>query len=256
LEVTAVLLLISFLPAIVVAALGIDPPQPAASAAPAPAPPAAVAPLSDSAFDHLKEIGRVKALTPFCSKAIQHADTAIDGTLANDVRIQFTISNLKSVDLDSSLVKKANGTADLLKQFRALQEGAKMAQREVNALRADAETATDPQEKADMKTFADALGGAIERQRKMADQIGRYITYLDSHATVDDQDKARWLFDIQYAQTSFGNPFHGDPREWVPPSLSDAAKSAAEELTDEIPDVARDESTAAQRAEPAFKSCS
>jgi uncharacterized membrane protein YdfJ with MMPL/SSD domain len=238
-----VLLLISLLPAIFVAALATDAPQPAAS------------PAADTPAYELKEIGRVHALTPFCQKVIQHADTAIDGTLANDVRIQFTIANLKTVDLDSSLVKKADGTAALLKQFIALQDGAKRAQSEVKQLRAEAETATDPQQKEDLKTFANALGGAIERQRKMADQLGRYITYLDSHATIDDWQKAQYLFDIQYAQTAMNNPFHGDPRDWVPPSLTDAAHGAADEFTEEMPDVNRDEATAAQRAEPAFKSC-
>jgi hypothetical protein len=203
----------------------------------------------------LKEIGRVHSVTPFCSKIVEHADSAITTALENDARIAFTIANLKTIDLDSSAVHKSNGSLALLKQYTAMHEAAVTAQGQVKLLRADAATATDPDQKARLKEFADALGGAIERQRKMADQLGRYIAYVDSHASFDDTAKAQYLFDVQWAQTAYHNPFHGDPQDYVPPSLSDAAKSAASELTTEQPAIANDEATAATRAEPAFKGC-
>jgi hypothetical protein len=223
-----------------------------AAAAPTPAPPQSVA---SPAAKPLQEIGRVRARSPFCTQAIGHADAAISTALENDARIALTISNLKTVDLDSSMVKKSNGTAEMLKQYTALRASATYGEGQIKLLRTDAAAATDPDEKAELKEFADALGGALERQKKMAEELSRTIAYVDAHATIDDNTKAQFLFDIQWAQTAYGSPFHGDPRDWVPASLSDVAKSAAVRLTEQQTSVATDEGTAAGHVDPAFKTC-
>ena len=203
----------------------------------------------------LKEIGRVKALSPLCSALVEHADSAIITALENDARLAFTISNLHTIDLDSSAVKKANGTRSLLSQYTALRAAAVTGEGQVKTLQADVASSDDPQRKADVKAFADALAGALERQKKMADQLARYIAYADSHASLDKDAQAQYLFDIQWAQGLPGSPYYGNPQDWVPPSLSDVAKSAANQLSEEASAVADDEGVAAGRVEPAFKGC-
>jgi hypothetical protein len=226
----------------------------AGPAAPQPAVPAPT-PAAAASARPLREIGRVRARSPFCSQAIGHADSAIDTTLSNDIRIAFTIANLRSIDLDSSRVKKANGTHELLNDYTAMRATAVTGEGQVNQLRADAAAVSDEQQKADLKRFADALAGALERQKKMAADLARYIAYVDAHPPIDQNAKAQWLFDIQWAQTAPGNPFHGDPQDYVPSTLSEVAHNAADQLTLQAASVAGDEGVAADRMEPAFKTC-
>ena len=212
-------------------------------------------PTPTLAASKLKLIGRVRALSPFCSQTISHADAAISSALENDARIAFTVSNLRSTDLDSSSVKKADGTRQMLKDYTALRQSAVTAEAAIRELRADADAAKDPEQKTDLRAFADALGGALERQKKMADELSRTIAYVDAHARIDENQKQQFLFDIQWAQTVPGNPYHGNPQDYVPPTLTEVAHSAADRLTEQQTGVAADEGRASERVEPAFKGC-
>jgi len=226
----------------------------AAWAQPAPAP-ASTAPAVSAGTKTLREIGRVRARSVFCSQVIGHADDAIQTALGNDTRMAFTISNLRTIDMDGSPVKKANGTHQLLGEYTQLRAAAVAGEGQVKLLRADADAATDPDQKAELKRFADALAGALERQKKMADRISRYVAYADAHAALDENAQAQYLFDIQWAQSLPGTPFYGNPQDWVPPSLTDVAHTTAEQLSVEQTGVDADEGTAATRVEPAFKTC-
>jgi hypothetical protein len=219
----------------------------APSATPAPSPAAKLRPL--------KEIGHVRALGPFCSQVVRHANSAIDTALSNDTRIAFTISDLRTIQLDDTVLQKANGTQELLKRYADLHAAATAGEAQVKELRLDADSATDPDQKAALKRLADALGGTVFRQKKLADQLGSYVTYADNHPRLDENDKDRSLTEIMMLQNMFGTPFRGDPRQYVPPTLTELAHTAADRFVEDEQAIGVDESTAADRVEPALKGC-
>lgn len=203
----------------------------------------------------LKEIGHVRALGPFCSQVVRHANSVIDTALSNDTRIAFTISDLRTIQLDDTTLQKANGLQELMKRYADLHDAATAGEAQVKQLRIDADSATDPDQKAALRQLADALGGAVFRQKKLADQLGSYVTYADNHPRLDENDKDRSLTEIMSLQNVFGTPFRGDPRQYVPPTLTELARTAADHFTDDETAIAVDEGTASDRVEPALKGC-
>jgi hypothetical protein len=203
----------------------------------------------------LKEIGHVRALSPFCSQVVRHTNSVISTALSNDTRIAFTISDLRTIELDDTILKKVNGKQELLKRYIDLHAAATAGEAQVSQLRADADSATDPDQKTAMKRLADALGGAVFRQKKLADQLGTYISYLDSHPPLDEREQDRTLTNIMILQNVFGTPYRGDPRQYVPPTLTELARTAADRFVDDEQAITVDEGTAADRVEPALKGC-
>lgn len=216
---------------------------------------ATTAPVPSATPRPLKEIGRVRAFGPFCSQVVRHANSAIDTALSNDTRIAFTISDLRTIQLDDTALQKANGMQELLKRYADLHSAATAGEAQVKELRADADSATDPDQKAALRRLADALGGTVFRQKKLADQLGSYVTYADNHPRVDENDKDRSLTDIMMLQNMFGTPYRGDPRQYVPPTLTELARTAADRFVDDEEAIGVDETTAANRVEPALKGC-
>lgn len=226
-------------------------PVPALSAAPSAAP----APVPATSSKPLKEIGHVKAISPFCKKTLDDANTTIGTTLDNDARIALTIDRLRNIDLDSTIIHKVQGTRELNATFVAVRAAAVRAEGQAKQLRADAETAPNDTQKTEMTALADALGGAAFRQKKLADELGSYVAYLDAHAPITDMQRDQQLFDLQYAQSFFGSPIQGDPRDYVTPTLGELAKGAADQFVDRTSAIAADEGTAAAHVEPAFTGC-
>ena len=216
-----------------------------ASAAPAPA----------AGREALREIGRVRALTPFCKATIEHADAAVGTTLGNDARIAFTVANLKTIDLDTSMLAKLDGTKDLRTAFVALRAAAVRATEEAKQVAADADKAPTADQKAQLVGFAQALGGAASRQKRIADDLGSYIAYLDTHPNVTQADRDQQEFDIQLKQNQLGSAYRGDPRDYLTPTLNELAKAAAKSFEESSTAVAADESHASTFVEPAFGPC-
>lgn len=227
----------------------------AVTVAPGYAAPAAVPPSAAPSPRPLKEIGHVRALSPFCSQVVRHANSAISTALSNDTRIAFTISDLRTIELDDTILKKVNGKQELLKRYTDLHAAATAGEAQVSQLRADAASATDPEQKAATKRLADALGGTVFRQKKLADQLGTFVSYLDTHPPIDDRERDRTLTNIMILQNVFGTPYRGDPRQYVPPTLTELARTAADRFVDDEQAIAVDEGAAADRVEPALKGC-
>jgi hypothetical protein len=150
----------------IVLALAGDPtPAPEASSAARPTP--------------LTEIGRVRAL-PACVPIVAHANGAITQALDNDRTIAMMSINAHSTDFDKqNIIQRRNSIQALMKQAEAIRVASSAGDVEVKKLREYANAATDPQRKAELKAFADALGGAIYRQKKAAVEFMRNITVLE-----------------------------------------------------------------------------
>jgi hypothetical protein len=219
---------------------------------PAPSSPAAIASPSKHP---LVEIGRVRALSPFCSAVMHHANAAIQPTIANDARIAFTVTELRSIKPDESVLAKSNSARELAKQSSELRAAAKAADAQVKLLRADAAAATDPEQKAELKEFADALGGAVFEQNRVGQQLGSYAVYLDNHQPISDWEQDENLSNVMRAQGAYGNPYVGDAHQYTPYTLTELAKGAADRLTESEQKIELQEGTAETHAEPALKNC-
>lgn len=221
------------------------PPAPAAtpSAAPSDAP--------------LREIGSVRATTAFCKKMAETAVDAVDVTLNNDVKLVGISGALRTLDFDSNQLAKHRSTEELRKRFASLRASAVEGEREIRQFRADAKAATDPEQRAALEHFADALAGAVNRQKKLADGIGGYIAKLDSSEPLSEDDHAelQLLHDINVSNTKYitTDPLFQQPD--VPETLSHNAKQAAEEVDQRIVLINKDEDDAANRIDLAFKHC-
>jgi hypothetical protein len=143
-----------------------------AAAEPAPAPTSSARPTP------LTEIGRVRAL-PACVPIVAHANGAITQALENDRTLAIITTNLHNTDFDKlNFMQRRNAIEALMKQAEEIRKASSAGDAEVKRLREYAVNSADPQRKEELKTFADALGGAIYRQKKAAVEFMRDITIM------------------------------------------------------------------------------
>ena len=148
---------------LVLALAAVDP-APAASTTPRPTP--------------LTEIGRVKAL-PACVPIVAHANGAITQALENDRTLAVIANNLHNTDYDKlNFLQRRNAIEALMKQAELMRVNSSAGDVEVKKLREYAVNSPDPKRKEELKTFADALGGALYRQKKAAVEFMRDITIM------------------------------------------------------------------------------
>lgn len=251
-----------------------------ASAAVAPSPsPAPAAPASQ-----LRVIASVRS-TPRCAEIVTHANSAIGTALDDDLLIGQTVTRLRLVNLDDgNPIHRHNGLNALGDLAKNLMKQARSGDDEVKRLRALAHDSKDPQEQKDLADFANALGGALWRQQKIARDLNGYL------AAVDFQDMAK--FDDgqqQMNQATFGvsdpltdepaavqqmeasnkrleqNASTYDPRRSMTPgplgherytsTATQEAQAAAADFQAREPSITTDENSAAHYADGAFKNC-
>jgi hypothetical protein len=147
----------------IVLALATDP-GPAASSTPRPTP--------------LTEIGRVRAL-PACVPIVAHANGAITQALDNDRTLAIIANNARNTDFDKlNFLQRRNAVEAMMQQAEAIRVASSSGDLEVKKLREYAAASSDPERKAELKAFADALGGALYRQKKAAVEFMRDVTIM------------------------------------------------------------------------------
>ncbi|MFN2461071.1 MAG: hypothetical protein ABR591_10345 [Candidatus Velthaea sp.] len=150
---------------LVIALAGDPSPAPQPSSAPPPTP--------------LKEIGRTRAL-PVCTTIVVHANGAITNALNNDQDLAIVINHLRTTDLDgANVMQHRERINDLVALAKKIRESSSAGDAEVKRLRDLAVASKDPQRKADLKAFADALGGALLRQKRAAVDLDKAITIME-----------------------------------------------------------------------------
>jgi hypothetical protein len=146
-----------------VLALATDP-GPAATSAPRPTP--------------LTEIGRVRAL-PACVPIVAHANGAITQALENDRTLAIISNNAHTTDFDKlNFLQRRNAVEALMRQAEAIRVASSSGDVEVKKLREYENSANDPERKAELKAFADAIAGALYRQKKAAVEFMRDVTIV------------------------------------------------------------------------------
>jgi hypothetical protein len=220
-----------------------------ASADPAPSPSASAKPTP------LTEIGRVRAI-PVCTPIVVHANGAITTTLDNNRALSIMTTNLRNVDFDKlNEIQRRNAIDALDKQASQVRLNAKAADQEVKRLRELALASPDPARKAELKAFADAIGGAIYRQQKAAAEVMRDIVIMQGRA---DAQEARRIKDRDNPPPDSGGSSMYQNRAAMPPPparLNDAMRSIANDLDDRTSAIMADEGIAADHSIAATSGC-
>jgi hypothetical protein len=227
----------------------------------------------------LREIVHVRSSAK-CGDIATHANGAISLALHNDATLAQTIARLRTVDLDDgNTIHRRNRLDEIGNYARTLMEQARAGDDEVKRLRAVAEKSTNPEEAKDLKAFADQLGGALWRQQKIARDLNGFLASVDFRDMkgldesqkqanrgvfgVDDPTKAISLASVggqppdgplaatlnNAASETFLTPFY------LRGSLTEQARSAADDFELRIPDISNDEALAADHIEAATAGC-
>ena len=231
-------------------------PEAASSPAPAPAPSAASA-TAASEIPELREIGRVRVTTPFCRAQLERAGRAVSIVVDGDRGIDETVASLRRADFDSSLIAKQRATGDLRRRFLALHAGALAGNAVMNDFFTAANDAPTPEQKAAMLDFGHALDGALFRQRKLANNMGTLLAYMDAHEPMNDYEAhERHVQAALAANTGFGRePTAQDLLVRMDARLTPVARGAATELETRAQPIGDDERRASDKIEAAFTRC-
>lgn len=233
-------------------------------ASPQPSPAPSVSPRP------LKEIIRVHS-TSLCDEFDSHVNAAIGSATRNDVSISGLIGNLSlpriGDDLNDNGLRRHRAIDTLAGYADALTADYKSGEAEVRHLRDLANRATDPQQKIEIKASADALGGALWRQKKIARDLDGFIAYLyaeemrwgdhtqiqamaastmesapGTNPVADERMRLR-QDDAGGAHPEIMTALPGDTT--APPDDRVLTKSAAADFKARLPDIVNDESKAA-----------
>jgi hypothetical protein len=127
----------------------------------------------------LREIGRT-ASRPVCTNIVVHANTAIMDSLNNDQDLTVAINHLQTTDIDGATAAERRARlADLMSFASKIRTSSSAGNAEVKRLRELAAAEKDPERKAELKEFADALGGALYRQKLAADDLAKAVTNIE-----------------------------------------------------------------------------
>jgi hypothetical protein len=218
------------------------------SAVPAPA-------AAEEKLAPLKEIGHVKATTPFCQAIIDHATKAVTLGIDNDRKIDVVVQTIRSSDFDTSLLSKYNALHELGLQYAPLTEQAVAAEKAAKALRVDAQQAPTPEEAKELTAFADALDGALHRQRTIARDLASMIAIFNMHPNVTPMEREEAVMNEQLNENYRGNITYLPAEKRVMPLLSTIANNGADDFVVREEGIVHDERAAADLVEPAFGGC-
>ncbi len=205
----------------------------------------------------LQEIGRVRAL-PACTPIVVHANGAITQALDNDRGLAIMTNNLRTIDYDKlNLIGRRNAISAIEKQASDIRIAAGQADGEIKRLREYAVTSPDPQRKAELKAFADALGGALLRQKRAANEVMKDITIIQGRG---DAAEARGILarDTGMADASPGTRDLVAARPGVagtPASWNDTMRAIASNLEERTGAIVADEGVAADHSIAATSGC-
>ncbi len=199
----------------------------------------------------------MRVTTPFCKAAVTHALAGITVLLENDDRIGATERTMRQVDADPNPIVRFSRWQELNREYAELRTAAASGKAAVRRLKAEAAGAPGDDQREALRALANALDGALARQNKIGDVVGRLAQYIDNHPPADEASGERAQFEriiappgprAEFTLRTAGTVFVGEP-------LATVAKRDADEVVDRKDEVARDENDAAARIDPAFNGC-
>jgi hypothetical protein len=175
----------------------VAPALPALAESPAPAPsvslpaPAARTAPNDAVrriVEPLREIGHVKAHSPFCTDLLRAAGPATRSALAFEARLLATIDDLHDISFSDELAK-ARGLKKAQDDLNALADLARSGRAELHGLRPLA-AASDTALHDALVSFGDALDGAKAHQLELARQLSSLYGELAEKPTYSNANNA------------------------------------------------------------------
>jgi hypothetical protein len=205
----------------------------------------------------LKTIVTVKS-SVMCGEFAAHTNAAIAAAVVNDRSLGTLILVLRSDDLAGSEIARSGEIHQLDGLAAAIYQQYRTGEAEVNQIRAVAARVPDPQEKAALKSSADALGGALYRQHLIQRDLDGFIAYLNAgdmrRSVHDDNDDAMRAGLVTDSISNFspvgqvaGSETRGDD--------VNLAQQASDDFQSRMPALLQDEMTAAGRIETAAEGC-
>jgi curved DNA-binding protein CbpA len=137
-------------------------------ASPSPAPTSSPPPLKVIVTVHSSSL---------CSSFATDANAAIGATLQNDTTLGSLVYVLRNPDLRGNPIQRRNMLDHLATMADAIAKQFKAGMAEVTLLRNLESKASDPAEKASLKSAADALGGALYRQHLIGRDLDGFLAY-------------------------------------------------------------------------------
>ncbi|MGH7727850.1 MAG: hypothetical protein ACREM2_03505 [Vulcanimicrobiaceae bacterium] len=216
------------------------------------APPASPAPSGAP----LRTIFEIRVTTPLCRALLTNASQTTTIEEENDARLATVIAQLRTLDLDSSVLAKARGDEELTAEYVTLRRAAVTGNGLMKEFRKEAKSAPTPEQAKALDDFANALDGALHHQKILADDLGRFIAYLDSHDPITKEEHEDMVFNAILSEGGPIDPFAPpNPIDDVPPQLTTVAQEASKQLSIRSAPIASDEAQAADRMDPAFSDC-
>jgi len=193
-----------------------------------------------------------------CGVVVVHANAAIAAVLRDDQLLARTIGHMHSANLEGGAQLWHESMNDLEHLATELHASSTQGIGEIDRLRDISAKPGDATERSALKSFADALGNALDRQAKIGSDLDRVLTslYRQSMRGPSGQD-----FDNMEGTTDPSNT-NGQSGEPGVQRLSSQGASpnttlsaAAAEFQARIPDIAHDEVKAAEHSEGAVSGC-
>jgi hypothetical protein len=132
----------------------------------------------------LPEIGRVRA-NAACQAIVEQARVAITNAVHNDRRLLSLATVMDRVSPGAIVGEKKVRAIDVLAQWASsIELDAVEAQGSIERMRALAAASTDETRKRELKAFADALSGAVARQKYAAHEVQRGLFLIGARADV------------------------------------------------------------------------
>ncbi len=212
----------------------------------------------------LKEIGHVESLT-VCSAIVVHANSAISVALDNDRDLTLLINRLQTTDLDDdNTIKRRNAMNDLSTLASRLRMTSAGGSAEIKRLRAMAVQTVEPTRKAELKAFADALGGAIGRQRKAGTDIDHMLAIIDGRRAVEEVNTQDLIGQREAIAGSPADPpslaiagsqLRNPAAPATPLRVNEMLRTMAADFLERVPEIRTDEGTAADHSLGATTGC-
>jgi hypothetical protein len=240
-------------------------PAPSLAATPAPR----TTPTSEPVLKTIVNI-RVSAR---CSLLSQATTAAVQHALDADSQISTAIGALQTVDLSSNPIGRRNGLQRLESIADALAAQVKAGWAQVERLRAIAGTYKDKAQGKKVDAFADALAGAVGRQKKIQRDLDGFVSVMHAKEMAHiDRDEAQMFYVLFGVEDPFPDvPPRGDPLQvyttpppldgvtppgyFPPPSDTQLARYAARDFERRTLEIATDEQTAVRRFDAATDGC-
>ena len=210
-----------------------------------------------------------------CAAIVTHANTAIASALGNDASLVVTIKTLHAADLDGNAIKHRNGLDALGDLAKKINLQGLSGDDEVKQLRKLAAASPDTQRKKELTAFANWLGGAMWRQRKVARDLSGFVAAMDYYdMATPDESMADMTGTVAVDKTgpieaaapggrslphaySLNHPGLGPifPLMQQNQTYDQMAEAAARDFELRLPAIANDESMAAAHVTAAMAGC-